>query len=68
GRLPESKIVELIKKNFDLSPTGIINHLGLLQPIYRRTACYGHFGRENEAGFPWEKRDAVTIFRNGAGL
>ncbi|MCM8769582.1 MAG: methionine adenosyltransferase [Candidatus Omnitrophica bacterium] len=68
GRIPEKKIVDIIKKDFDLSPSGIINHLDLLKPIYRRTACYGHFGREGEPGFTWERRDAVNIFRNGAGI
>ncbi|MCK4245294.1 MAG: methionine adenosyltransferase [Candidatus Omnitrophica bacterium] len=61
GKIPEEKLTEIIKKNFDLSPAGIIKHLNLLQPIYKKTACYGHFGREEE-GFPWEKRDAVEIF------
>ncbi len=62
GRVPEEKIVEFIKKRFDLSPRGIIEYLELLQPIFRKTACYGHFGREEE-GFPWEKLDAVTDFK-----
>ena len=62
GKIPEEKLTEIIKKNFDLSPAGIIKHLNLLRPIYKKTACYGHFGREEE-GFPWEKRDAVEIFK-----
>ena len=62
GKIPEEKLTEIIRKNFDLSPAGIIKHLNLLLPIYRKTACYGHFGREEE-GFPWEKKDAVEIFK-----
>lgn len=62
GKLPEEKIVEFIKRRFDLSPRGIIEYLELLQPIFRKTACYGHFGREEE-GFPWEKLDAVSDFK-----
>jgi S-adenosylmethionine synthetase len=56
GKVEESKIEECIVNLFDLSPAGMIKELDLLKPIYRKTACYGHFGRENE-GFAWEKRD-----------
>lgn len=62
GEIPEEKLTKIIKKNFDLSPAGIIKHLNLLRPIYKKTACYGHFGREKE-NFPWEKKDAVEIFK-----
>ncbi len=62
GLLPDDEIVRLIRKNFDLSPKGIIEKLALLRPIYRKTACYGHFGREEDA-FNWEKKDSVCIFR-----
>jgi S-adenosylmethionine synthetase len=48
----------MIPKVFDLSPGGIIKQLNLLRPIYRKTSCYGHFGRE-EAEFTWEKKDKV---------
>jgi len=64
GVIPDNEIVRIIRKNFDLSPWGIIQKLDLLRPIYRKTACYGHFGREEE-GFTWEKRDAVKIFQKG---
>ena len=64
GVIPDDEIVKIIRKNFDLSPWGIIQKLDLLRPIYRKTACYGHFGREEE-GFTWEKRDAVNIFQKG---
>ncbi len=58
GTVSEEKIEECIKELFDLSPKGIIESLDLLRPIYRKTAAYGHFGRE-EDGFTWEKRDRV---------
>ncbi len=64
GAMPDSGIVRLIRENFDLSPGGIIKKLDLRRPIYRKTACYGHFGREEE-GFAWEKKDSVKIFRKG---
>ena len=63
GIIPDNEIVKLIRKNFDLSPWGIIKKLDLLKPIYKKTACYGHFGRETENGFTWEKRDSVGIFK-----
>ncbi|HNS32537.1 MAG TPA: methionine adenosyltransferase [bacterium] len=65
GNIPDNEIVKIIRKNFDLSPAGIIKKLDLLHPIYRKTACYGHFGRENE-GFRWEEKDSVNIFRKNA--
>ena len=52
NNVPEQKIYEFVKKNFDFRPSSIIKELGLLKPIYKATACYGHFGREI---FPWEK-------------
>lgn len=58
NRIPEEKIVEAVLKVFDLSPGGIINQLDLLRPIYRKTACYGHFGRE-DPDFTWEKTDKI---------
>lgn len=62
GIIPEKEIIKIIRKNFDLSPGGIIEKLNLLNPIYRKTACYGHFGRE-EKGFTWEKTDISKIFK-----
>lgn len=67
GRINEKRIVELVKEYFSLTPEGIIKELDLWQPIYRKTACYGHFGREEE-GFTWEKRDKAEILRKAAGL
>ena len=63
GKVPEEELTKIIRKNFDLSPLAIIDYLNLLRPIYKKTACYGHFGREEE-GFPWEKKDSVEIFKN----
>ncbi len=62
GKLPDEEIVALVNKNFDLRPAMIIKHLDLLRPIYRQTAAYGHFGRE-EADFTWEKTDKVEALR-----
>ena len=56
GKFSEEKLVKIIPKIFDLSPGGIIKQLNLLRPIYKKTACYGHFGRE-EKEFTWEKKD-----------
>ena len=56
--LPEEKLVKIVSKVFDLSPGGIIRELNLLRPIFRQTACFGHFGRK-EPDFSWEKTDKV---------
>ena len=58
GQISEEKLVRIIPKVFDLSPGGIIRQLSLLRPIYKKTACYGHFGRE-EVEFTWERKDKV---------
>jgi S-adenosylmethionine synthetase len=57
---------KLVRKHFPLTPRGIIDHLKLRRPIYKRTASYGHFGR-NEPGFTWEKTDKAAILRRDAG-
>ena len=68
GKLPDEKLVELIRENFKLTPRGIIDSLKLLRPIYRKTACYGHFGR-NENEFSWELTDkAAMLKKQAAGL
>ncbi len=59
GKVPEEKILKIIPQMFDLRPGGIIKQLNLLRPIYRKTACYGHFGRE-EPDFTWEKTDKTS--------
>ena len=67
GKVPNEKIVELIEKNFDLRPAGIIAMLDLQRPIYKQTAAYGHFGR-NDLDLPWEKTDKAETLRKEAGL
>ena len=62
GKISDEKIVKLIEQHFDMTPAGIIGTLKLRAPIYRKTAAYGHFGRENE-GFSWEKLDRVEDIR-----
>jgi len=67
AKIPESKIKKLVEDNFELSPRGIIKALDLLRPIYKKTACYGHFGR-SEKEFTWEKTDLAPDLRKQAGL
>jgi len=67
GVVEEEKIEECIETLFDLSPKGIIESLDLLRPIYRKTAAYGHFGREDQ-DFTWEKLDRVKDIQNHLGL
>jgi len=59
GKVSEEKILKIIPKVFDLSPGGIIKQLNLLRPIYRKTACFGHFGRKDIPDFTWEKTDKI---------
>jgi S-adenosylmethionine synthetase len=65
GRVPDSRLEELVRRHFDLRPKGIIDHLDLRKPIYKKTAAYGHFGRENE-GFRWELLDRVEDLKRDA--
>ena len=67
GQVSEEKISQLIRKHFDLTPSGIIKKLNLLRPIYKKTAAYGHFGR-TEPEFFWEKIDMAKALRRAAGL
>lgn len=67
NKIPEEKIAELVTKHFDLRPGAIIRDLDLRRPIYKKTAAYGHFGR-NDADFTWEKTDKAEILRKEAGL
>ena len=62
GKLSDMELVELVKNNFDLTPTGIINMLKLRNPIYKNTAVYGHFGRKDVL-FPWENLDKVQALK-----
>ncbi len=63
GKLSDEKLVKLIRKNFELTPKGIISSLRLLTPIYKKTACYGHFGRD---GFAWERTDKAAEIKKQA--
>ena len=67
NKIEESKIIELIRKNFELKPAGLIRELNLLRPIYQKTAAYGHFGREIPE-FTWEGTDKAKDLRIQAGL
>lgn len=67
NKIDEAKIAELVRENFDLRPQGIIDMLDLKRPIYRKTAAYGHFGR-NDPDFTWEKTDKAETLRQAAGL
>jgi S-adenosylmethionine synthetase len=65
GKVDSGKITKIIRQHFDLTPHGIISMLNLKRPIYRKTAAYGHFGREEE-GFTWEKTDMAAKLRAAA--
>ncbi len=65
GTVPDTRLAELVRRHFDLRPAGIIAALDLRKPIYRKTAAYGHFGRENE-GFRWELLDRVEDLKRDA--
>lgn len=67
GKIPDSRIVELVREHFDLRPKGLVHMLNLLQPVYEPTAAYGHFGREGD-GFTWEKTDKADALKVAAGL
>jgi S-adenosylmethionine synthetase len=67
NKIPEEKISELVMKHFSLTPKGIIQSLNLRRPIYRKTAAYGHFGR-NDPDFTWERIDKAELLRKEAGL
>jgi len=65
--VPQKKIVQSVRDNFDLTPAGIIKNLKLRRPIYRKTAAYGHFGRPDK-DFTWEKTDKAAALKQDAGL
>lgn len=67
GRLEEERLVELIRAHFPLTPRGMIDHLKLRRPIYRKTAAFGHFGRHEES-FTWEATDKAEVLREEARL
>ena len=67
GKIDDDKIVDLIRRNFELRPAGIIDMLNLRRPIYKQTAAYGHFGR-TDIDLPWEHTDKADVLRKEAGL
>jgi S-adenosylmethionine synthetase len=67
GRITEARLVELVRQHFDLRPFGIVKMLDLIRPIYRKTAAYGHLGREDE-DFTWERTDKADVLRAESGL
>ncbi|MEW6456920.1 MAG: methionine adenosyltransferase [Acidobacteriota bacterium] len=67
GKIPDKKIVEIVRENFKLTPLGMIESLDLRRPIYKKTAAYGHFGR-NDKDFTWEKIDKAERLKREAGL
>jgi len=67
GKVADEVLEELVLKHFDLRPKGIVQMLDLLRPIYRKTAAYGHFGRE-EPEFTWEKTDKAQLLAAEAGV
>ena len=67
GKVDEETLVKLVEKHFDLRPAGIIRQLDLRRPIYRQTAAYGHFGR-NDVDLPWERTDLADVLKKEAGL
>jgi len=67
NKIPENQIEDIVRNNFDMKPSGIISQLDLKRPIYKKTAAYGHFGR-NEPEFYWEKTDKAEILKQSAGL
>ena len=67
GKISNERIVELVRKHFDLRPKGLIKMLDLLRPIYKKTAAYGHFGR-SDVDFTWEHTDKADILRDAAGI
>ena len=67
NKIPENQIEDIVRNNFDMKPSGIISQLDLKRPIYKKTAAYGHFGR-NEPEFSWEKTDKAEILKQSAGL
>ena len=68
SKIPPDQIAKLILKHFDLRPKAIITYLDLLRPIYKMSACYGHFGRNEPGGFPWERTHRAEELKKAAGL
>jgi S-adenosylmethionine synthetase len=67
GKVSEDRLAELVREVFDMRPAAIIEQLDLLRPIYRKTAAYGHFGRELPE-FTWERADKAALLKEKAGI
>jgi len=67
NKIPENEIEKLVNKHFDMRPAEIVKHLDLKKPIYKKTAAYGHFGR-NEPEFKWEITDKADVLKQESGL
>jgi S-adenosylmethionine synthetase len=67
GKIAEERISQIARESFSFKPSNMINYLKLLRPIFKKTSCYGHFGR-NDPDFSWEKTDMVDVLREKAGL
>lgn len=67
GFIPSEKIAQLVKEFFSFKPSDMIRHLSLLRPVYKKTACYGHFGRQ-DPDFTWERTDKAEELKKAAGL
>jgi len=66
-KIPEDRLNQIVRESFTFKPAEMINYLKLLRPIFKKTSCYGHFGR-NDPDFTWEKTDMVDTLREKAGL
>jgi S-adenosylmethionine synthetase len=62
GKIPDEKILQLVREHFDMRPKAIIDHLNLRRPIYRKSAVFGHFGRD-DPDFTWERTDKAEILK-----
>jgi S-adenosylmethionine synthetase len=67
GAVPDARFTELVRENFPLTPRGIIDHLKLRRPIYRKTAAFGHFGRTEDT-FTWESADKAETLKEQASV
>ena len=67
GRISPDRIAENVREIFSYKPANMVKHLKLLRPIFKKTACGGHFGR-NDPDFTWEKTDMIDLLREKAGL
>jgi S-adenosylmethionine synthetase len=67
GVIPDDRFTDLVRENFALTPRGIIDHLNLRRPIYRKTAAFGHFGRTEDT-FTWEAADKVDALKDQVAL